>query len=41
MYGTAGQTNNRNPLAMAEAAGTAERNDNTLPNKSWLYISAY
>jgi outer membrane receptor protein involved in Fe transport len=30
MYGTAGQTNNRNPLAMAEAAGTAERNENTL-----------
>ncbi|MEJ7831114.1 MAG: SusC/RagA family TonB-linked outer membrane protein [Segetibacter sp.] len=29
MYGTAGQTNNRNPLAMAEAAGTAVRNDNT------------
>jgi len=30
MYGTAGQTNNRNPLAMAEAAGTAIRKDNTL-----------
>lgn len=30
MYGTAGQTNNRNPLAMAEAAGTATREDNTL-----------
>lgn len=30
MYGTAGQTNNRNPLAQAEAAGTAVRNDNTL-----------
>ncbi|HZG25507.1 MAG TPA: SusC/RagA family TonB-linked outer membrane protein, partial [Chitinophagaceae bacterium] len=29
MYGTAGQTNNRNPLASAEAAGTAVRNDNT------------
>ncbi|MEJ7740684.1 MAG: TonB-dependent receptor [Chitinophagaceae bacterium] len=29
MYGTAGQTNNRNPLAMAEAAGTSVRNDNT------------
>ncbi|MEJ7766609.1 MAG: TonB-dependent receptor, partial [Chitinophagaceae bacterium] len=29
MYGTAGQTNNRNPLAMAEAAGTAVRKDNT------------
>ncbi len=29
MYGTAGQTNNRNPLAMAEAAGTSEREDNT------------
>ena len=30
MYGTAGQTNLRNPLAMAEAAGTSLRNDVTL-----------
>jgi TonB-linked SusC/RagA family outer membrane protein len=29
MYGTAGQTNNRNPLAQAEASGTTVRNDNT------------
>ncbi len=29
MYGTAGQTNNRNPLAMAEAAGTSIANYNT------------
>jgi TonB-linked SusC/RagA family outer membrane protein len=29
LYGTAGQTNNRNPLAMAEAAGTAVSNGNT------------
>lgn len=29
MYGTAGQTNNRNPLAMAEAAGTSVANANT------------
>lgn len=29
LYGTAGQTNNRNPLAMAEAAGTSEANANT------------
>lgn len=29
LYGTAGQSNNRNPLASAEAAGTAERNDQT------------
>ncbi len=29
MYGSAGQSNNRNPLASAEAAGTSERNDNT------------
>lgn len=30
MYGTAGQSNNRNPLAMAEAAGTSVTNGNTL-----------
>lgn len=29
MYGTAGQTNNRNPLAMAEATGTSVSNGNT------------
>ena len=29
LYGTAGQSNNRNPLASAEAAGTARRNDQT------------
>lgn len=36
MYGTAGQTNNRNPLAMAEAAGTAIRKDNTLLTRAGL-----
>ena len=30
MYGTAGQSNNRNPLAMAEAAGTSVTNGNQL-----------
>jgi TonB-linked SusC/RagA family outer membrane protein len=30
MYGTAGQSNNRNPIAMAEAAGTSETQGNTL-----------
>lgn len=30
MYGTAGQSNNRNPIAMAEAAGTAVVDGNTL-----------
>jgi TonB-linked SusC/RagA family outer membrane protein len=30
MYGTAGQTNNRNPIAMAEAAGTSVTEGNTL-----------
>ena len=34
MYGTAGQTNNRNPLAQAEASGTAVRNDNTFLTKA-------
>lgn len=34
MYGTAGQTNNRNPLAMAEAAGTAERIENTFLSRA-------
>ncbi|HZH96816.1 MAG TPA: SusC/RagA family TonB-linked outer membrane protein, partial [Flavisolibacter sp.] len=29
MYGSAGQSNNRNPLASAEAAGTSVRNENT------------
>jgi TonB-linked SusC/RagA family outer membrane protein len=33
IYGTAGQTNNRNPLAMAEAAGTSVNNGNTLLTK--------
>lgn len=33
MYGTAGQTNYRNPLAMAEAAGTRENKANTLVTK--------
>jgi len=33
MYGTAGQTNNRNPLAMAEAAGTTNFENNTLLSK--------
>jgi TonB-linked SusC/RagA family outer membrane protein len=36
MYGTAGQTNNRNPLAMAEAAGTSVRNDNTFLSRAAL-----
>lgn len=30
LYGTAAQSNNRNPLAMAEAAGTSETNATTL-----------
>ncbi len=30
MYGTAAQSNNRNPIAMAEAAGTSETEGNTL-----------
>lgn len=30
MYGTAAQTNNRNPIAMAEATGTSEVQGNTL-----------
>jgi TonB-linked SusC/RagA family outer membrane protein len=33
MYGTAGQTNNRNPLAMAEAAGTSVSKNNTMLTK--------
>lgn len=33
MYGTAGQTNNRNPLAMAEAAGTSVSRVNTMLTK--------
>lgn len=33
LYGTAGQTNNRNPLAMAEAAGTSVTNYNTFLTK--------
>ncbi len=33
MYGTAGQTNNRNPLAMAEAAGTAFTKTNSILSK--------
>ncbi|MEO6914303.1 MAG: SusC/RagA family TonB-linked outer membrane protein, partial [Chitinophagaceae bacterium] len=36
MYGTAGQTNNRNPLAQAEAAGTTVRNENTFLTKAGL-----
>ncbi|MGI8634473.1 MAG: SusC/RagA family TonB-linked outer membrane protein, partial [Segetibacter sp.] len=34
MYGSAGQSNNRNPIASAEAAGTAVRNDNTFLTKA-------
>ncbi|MFM8710753.1 MAG: SusC/RagA family TonB-linked outer membrane protein, partial [Sphingomonadales bacterium] len=33
MYGTAGQTNNRNPLAMAEAAGTSVSRVNSMLTK--------
>ncbi|MFM2117781.1 MAG: hypothetical protein RL316_971 [Bacteroidota bacterium] len=33
LYGTAGQTNNRNPLAMAEAAGTSVSKNNTMLTK--------
>jgi TonB-linked SusC/RagA family outer membrane protein len=33
MYGTAGQTNNRNPLAMAEAAGTSFFEQNSFLSK--------
>lgn len=33
MYGTAGQTNNRNPLAMAEAAGTSVSETNSFLSK--------
>ena len=33
MYGTAGQTNNRNPLAMAEAAGTSVSKNNSMLTK--------
>ncbi len=33
MYGNAGQTNNRNPLAMAEAAGTAYTKTNSILSK--------
>ena len=33
IYGTAGQTNNRNPLAMAEAAGTSVSRNNTMLTK--------
>jgi TonB-linked SusC/RagA family outer membrane protein len=33
IYGTAGQTNNRNPLAMAEAAGTSVSRVNTMLTK--------
>lgn len=33
MYGTAGQTNNRNPLAMAEGAGTSVSKGNTFLTK--------
>jgi TonB-linked SusC/RagA family outer membrane protein len=36
MYGTAGQTNNRNPLAMAEAAGTSQTLGNTFLSKVGL-----
>lgn len=36
MYGTAGQTNNRNPLAMAEAAGTAVGEVNSFLSKVGL-----
>ncbi|NDF99052.1 MAG: SusC/RagA family TonB-linked outer membrane protein, partial [Chitinophagia bacterium] len=38
MYGTAGQTNNRNPLAMAEAAGTSVSRVNSMLTKvGFLY----
>ena len=33
LYGTAGQTNNRNPLAMAEAAGTSVSKNNSMLTK--------
>lgn len=33
IYGTAGQTNNRNPLAMAEAAGTSVSKNNSMLTK--------
>jgi TonB-linked SusC/RagA family outer membrane protein len=34
MYGSAGQSNNRNPLASAEAAGTSVRNENTFLSRA-------
>lgn len=36
MYGTAGQTNNRNPLAQAESAGTSESETNSFLSKVQL-----